>query len=124
MALADPRHHRIKDPSIDSLRRRGDGLANKEAYAIAGSVLEKVARKSQHDRREVVRDHIKRAVVFFIWLGVVLYAAGLVVWVLHLITPDECPINYLTEIGIRKLETIVFSGIAATVAFFVSKNYA
>lgn len=84
-----------------------DNNASKEAESFENANLEEVARRNAHQRKEHFKAHFAKAALIVFWIIVVSFLTIALIWVYHLITPEEW--HFLTTLQIDKLQTILMS---------------
>ena len=95
--------------------------ARQEAVAIESGELEQRAVRQQAARYELYRDNIKYAVIGALWLAVGLFFAAVAALAWHWLAPASW--HWLAAGQVEKIETIVFTGAAASgIKFFASKH--
>lgn len=89
-------------------------LAEKEAKAILHENLDEHARHREHRRTQRFKDSLNYVAVGAIWILALAVLASVVFWFWHLLLPTS--IHFLADDQIRKIETVVFSGLVVGIA--------
>lgn len=110
---ADGLQKRIPDLGAPPQEERSltDAITESEALA-QGRNLKEEEKLAEHDRNQMLRSAASRVTVIAIWVGGLSYLAGLVVWVIHIITPYR----FLSDSQLDQLQLFITS-VALAVGF-------
>lgn len=93
-------------PKID------DDKAEQEAASIGNGSLEEDAAKKEHGRDQRFKEHFSCAALIIMWLSLTIVSLMAFIWAYHFLTPW----HFLDHTQVDKIQSMLFSGIIASVA--------
>lgn len=111
----------VKRITPPSAAKDENELALAESLAIEEGRLKAKALKSEHSRKEVLRNFFLYAASIFIIAGILIMLAIVITWAVHLLAPDE--FHWLTQEQISELQKVLSGSLIAVIASDYIKKY-